>query len=200
MHFSNEESRKKSQERIAQKTSEIESLVGNMQQNRERIQILSEEILKEGVELIKVSDKLTDISSILHADQRLKKPLVEKPFQNKEPVSIRKDLFPYDPQLYITGSYRKADFSQKENPIKVNTEPFIYESLGSRKKGNRKKSSVKSSNKKKRTSLNLILSLLLFILLLLILFFVLDIYNPHVLSFLDSEKAWSNLLNTFNHK
>lgn len=200
MHFSNEENRKKSQERIARKTSEIEALVGNMQQNRERIQILSDEILKEGVELIKVSDKLTDVSSILHADQRMKQSLDKKPFQSKEPISIRKDIFPYDPQLYITGSYRTADFSQKTNSTKVNSEPTIYESLGSRKKGIRKKSSVKSSKKKKRTIFDLILPLILIVLLLSILLFVVDINNPNVLPFLDSEKGWSNLLNNFNLK
>jgi hypothetical protein len=171
-----------------------------MQQNRERIQILSEEILKEGVELIKVSDKLTDVSSILHADQRMKQSMGEKPFQSKEPVSIRKDLFPYDPQLYITGSYRKADFSQKTNSIKVNSEPSIYESLGSRKKGNRKKYNVKSSNKKKKNNLDLIIPLIIFVLLLSILLFVVDINNPNVLPFLDSEKGWSNLLHIFNYK
>ncbi|MDF2556561.1 MAG: hypothetical protein K0R71_389 [Bacillales bacterium] len=193
MHFSGEENKMKSKDKIAQNLSEIESLSRNIQKDRTKIQILTDELLKEGVELIKVSDKLTDVNSILKAENKLKQSHLQDSEKMKAPVSIRKDHFPYDPKDYITGSYRVSDFSQTKSFNNKNNEPLISETLGSRKKNSRSKGTKIKSNQSnqpivlgKRSSTAFpMLPILVFILVFFVVLFGLDFYFPNVIPFFE---------------
>lgn len=193
MHFSNEDKKLKSKDKIAQNLSEIETLSMNIQKDRTKIQILTDELLKEGVELIKVSDKLTDVSSILNVENKMKQSLHQDSMKAREPVSIRKDHFPYDPKNYITGSFRVSDFSQSKSN-NLNPEPLISETLGSRKKNSKGKGTTKTKSKqsnqtivlgKRKSTVFPMLPILVFVFVFFVVLFALDFYFPNVIPLFD---------------
>lgn len=201
MHFSSDENKKKSKDKISQHISEIETISLNIQEERAKVQRLTDELLKEGVELIKVSEKLTSVGSMLEGEkEQLKQP------QSKEPVPIRKDHFPYDPQEYVTGAYRLSEFSHTKSFSPNETETKTNESLGPRKsrkkgltisKGNSNSLSVKNK-KKKRRNVKPFLPVFVFICVFLVLLLVLDFYNPYIFPFIDTKDFVDFLIKNLN--